>query len=70
MFNHDGNGIQLVGSSQTDDVESGVYDAVIRNLGIWCVPDNNKEGLRPTTKATALHSPQPHRIAACRAVNG
>ena len=54
MFNHDGNGIQLVGSAQTEDPNSGVYDAVIRNLGIWCVPDNNKEGLRPTNKGHGL----------------
>ena len=54
MFNHDGNGIQLVGSAQTGNPNSGVYDAVIRNLGIWCIPDNNKEGLRPTNKGHGL----------------
>src|SRR5580765_2716773 len=54
MFNHDGNGIQLVGSLQTGNPNSGVYDAVIRNLGIWCVPSDNKEGIRTTSKGHGL----------------
>jgi hypothetical protein len=54
MFNHDGNGIQLVGSAQTGNPDSGVYDAIIRNLGIWCVPDNNKEGIRTTSKGHGI----------------
>jgi hypothetical protein len=54
VCNHDGNGLQLVGDQQTGNLNSGVYDAVIRNLGLWCVPDDSKEGIRATSMGHGL----------------
>ena len=61
VFNHDGNGLQLDGPLQTGNTNSGLYDAVIRNLGLWCVPDDSKEGIRATSKGHGLAFTATHR---------